>query len=55
VGTAKGREAGNRYLRDFIEDAKASGFVARSIEKNGIRGVSVAPTAPAVRIGGGSM
>jgi polar amino acid transport system substrate-binding protein len=45
VGTLKGRDAGARYLRDFIEDAKASGFVARSIEKNGIKGVSVAPAA----------
>jgi polar amino acid transport system substrate-binding protein len=56
AGTAKGREAGNRYLRDFIEEAKASGFVARSIEKNGIRGVSVAPPAQGgsrVEIGGG--
>ena len=43
VGTLKGRDAGARYLREFIEDAKASGFVARSIERNGIRGVAVAP------------
>jgi polar amino acid transport system substrate-binding protein len=54
TGTAKGRDTGNRYLREFIEDAKASGFVARSIEKNGIRGVSVAPAAPTVQIGGGT-
>lgn len=47
VGTLKGRDAGARYLREFIEDAKASGFVARSIEKNGIRGVSVAPASKA--------
>lgn len=46
VGTPKGREAGARYLRDFIEDAKASGFVARAIEKNGVRGVTVAPQVP---------
>src|SRR5262245_35692115 len=54
AGTPKGREAGNRYLRDFIEEAKTSGLVARLIEKNGIRGVSVAPpSAPTVQIGGG--
>jgi polar amino acid transport system substrate-binding protein len=41
VGIPKGRDAGARYLRDFIEDAKASGFVARAIDKAGIRGVSV--------------
>lgn len=51
VGTLKGRDAGARYLRDFIEEAKASGFVARSIEKNGIRGVSVAPPAPVAQPG----
>jgi polar amino acid transport system substrate-binding protein len=53
VGTPRGRDAGNRYLRDFIEDGKASGLVARSIEKNGVRGVSVAPAAPTVQVGGG--
>jgi polar amino acid transport system substrate-binding protein len=54
VGTPRGRDAGNRYLREFLEEAKTSGLIARSIEKNGIRGVSVAPSAPTVQIGGGS-
>jgi polar amino acid transport system substrate-binding protein len=45
AGVPKGKEAGAKALSDFIEDAKASGLVARSIEKNGIRGVSVAPAA----------
>jgi polar amino acid transport system substrate-binding protein len=45
VGIPKGREAGARYLRDFIEHVKASGLVARAIDKAGIRGVSVAPRA----------
>lgn len=45
VGTPKGRDAAARYLREFVEDIKASGFVAKTIEKNGIRGVSVAPRA----------
>ena len=49
VGTPRGREVGAQYLREFIEDVKASGFVAKTIEKNGIRGVSVAPKAPAGR------
>jgi polar amino acid transport system substrate-binding protein len=53
VGTARGRVAGNRYLRDFIEDTKASGFVTRSIDKNGIRGVSVPLPVPTVQMGGG--
>ena len=47
VGTPKGRDAGFAYLRAFVEEAKASGMVARSIQNTGYRGVSVAPPAPA--------
>jgi polar amino acid transport system substrate-binding protein len=47
AGTPKGHDAGAKYLREFIEDVKATGVVARTIEKNGIRGVTVAPKAPA--------
>jgi polar amino acid transport system substrate-binding protein len=47
VGTPRGRDAAAQYLRGFVEDAKASGLVAGAIERNGIRGVSVAPRAPA--------
>jgi polar amino acid transport system substrate-binding protein len=46
IGTPRGRDAGARYLRGFVEEAKASGLVARAIEKTGARGVSVAPKAP---------
>jgi len=46
IGTPRGRDAGAIYLRDFIEDVKASGLVARAMEKHGVRGVSVAPGAP---------
>lgn len=45
VGTPKGRDAGAECLREFVEDIKATGLVARTIEKNGIRGVSVAAAA----------
>ena len=45
AGVPKGREAAARYLRDFIEEAKASGFVARSLEKSGITDATVAPAA----------
>ena len=45
IGVPKGRDAGLPYLRDFVEDAKASGLVARAIEQTGARGVSVAPSA----------
>jgi polar amino acid transport system substrate-binding protein len=46
VGVPRGRDAGLEYLRGFVEEAKASGLVARAIEKIGARGVSVAPAAP---------
>ena len=47
MGVPKGRDAGARYLRGFVEEAKASGLVAKAIEKTHARGVSVAPKAPA--------
>ncbi len=56
VGTPRGREAGASYLAEFVEDAKLSGLIARTIEKNGVRGVSVAPTvqpSSTLQIGGG--
>jgi polar amino acid transport system substrate-binding protein len=42
VGTPKGRSAGARYLREFVEDIKASGLVAKTIEANDVRGLTVA-------------
>ena len=45
AGVPKGRSAAFRYLRDYIEDIKASGLVARTIENNKIRGLTVAPKA----------
>ncbi|MCZ6874159.1 MAG: transporter substrate-binding domain-containing protein [bacterium] len=43
VGTPHGREAGAAFLHDFVEQAKASGLVARLIERHNVRGLSVAP------------
>jgi polar amino acid transport system substrate-binding protein len=43
VGTAKANAAGAAFLRDFVEDAKASGLVARLIARHHVRGLSVAP------------
>jgi len=43
MASQKGREAGARYLRNFIEEMKASGFVARALERHGIQGAAVAP------------
>ena len=45
IAVPKGRDAGLAYLRHVVEEAKASGLVARAIERTGARGVSVAPGA----------
>ena len=45
IGTPKERTAGARYLSGFVEDVKATGLMARIIENNGVRGVSVAAAA----------
>ncbi len=42
IGTPKGRDAAAQYLREFVAEAKASGLVAKVIEANAVRGVSVA-------------
>jgi hypothetical protein len=46
MGTPKGREAGAGYLREFVEEMKASGFVARGLERSGQGDATVAPKAP---------
>ena len=43
MGTPKGREAGARYLREFVEEMKASGFVATGLERSGQGDATVAP------------
>lgn len=45
VGMPRGRDAGLAYLRAVVEEAKASGLVARALERTGARGVAVAPRA----------
>ncbi len=45
VGMPKGRDTAAAYLRDLVEDVKASGLVAKWIEKSGVKGLSVAPAA----------
>ena len=47
AGTPRAHAAGARYLAEFIEEMKASGFVAKAIANNKIRGLTVA--APAAR------
>ena len=43
MASQKGKDAGARYVREFIEEMKASGFVARALERHGIQGAAVAP------------
>ena len=45
VGTPRTRERGAAYLREVVEDAKASGLVQRLIDRHGVRGLSVAAAA----------
>lgn len=45
LAVPKGRDAGIGYLREFIEEAKASGFVAQSLAKSGNANVPVSPPA----------
>jgi polar amino acid transport system substrate-binding protein len=45
IGTARANDAAAAFLRGFVEEAKASGLVARLIARHGVRGLSVAPAA----------
>jgi polar amino acid transport system substrate-binding protein len=43
MGLPKGRDAGYRYVETFVEEMKASGFVAQALTRHGIEGAAVAP------------
>jgi len=43
IGTLKSNTAGAAFLREFVEEAKRTGFVARLIERHKVVGLSVAP------------
>ncbi len=43
IGTQRRNTAAAGFLRDFVEEVKASGFVASLIEKHKVRGLTVAP------------
>jgi polar amino acid transport system substrate-binding protein len=45
MGTPVARAAAGEYLKTFIEEMKASGFVAASLSRHGIQGAEVAPPA----------
>jgi polar amino acid transport system substrate-binding protein len=45
MGTPKGRDVGARYLRAFVEEMKASGFVADALKRSNQPDAAVAPPA----------
>jgi len=47
MGTPRGADASVRYLREFIEEMKASGFVAKALKASDQPDAAVAPPTPA--------
>jgi polar amino acid transport system substrate-binding protein len=47
MASQKGRDAGAKYVRDFIEEMKSSGFVAKALARHRIEGAAVAPAGDA--------
>jgi len=45
MGMARGRETGATYLRAFVEEMKASGFVADALKRSNQPDAVVAPAA----------
>ncbi|MBC5786277.1 ABC transporter substrate-binding protein [Ramlibacter sp. USB13] len=43
MGVPKGRTAAQAWLSAYIEEMKASGFVAQALQRHGIQGAAVAP------------
>ena len=46
IASPKGRDDAARYISAFIEEVKASGFIAHLLVEHGVRGVLVSPAAP---------
>jgi polar amino acid transport system substrate-binding protein len=45
MGTPNGRDIGAKYLRNFVEEMKASGFVAEALKRSNQPDAAVAPPA----------
>ncbi len=45
IGTPKARAQVAAWLKEFVEASKAAGLIRQIIDRNGVRGVSVAPAA----------
>jgi polar amino acid transport system substrate-binding protein len=44
MGVPQGRSAAAAYLRGFVEEMKASGFIAEALRRSGQNDAVVAPT-----------
>jgi polar amino acid transport system substrate-binding protein len=53
MGTPKGREAGARYLGMFVEEMKATGFVAEALRRSGVDATVAPPLAITERLSTG--
>lgn len=45
IGAPQKRQAAAQFLREFVEEIKRSGLVARTVAKHGVEGINVAPPA----------
>ena len=43
IGVPKGREVSARYVRQFVDELKAEGFIKHSIDRAAVRGLMAAP------------
>lgn len=43
IGVPKGREVSARYVRKFVDELKAQGFIKQSIDRASVRGLMAAP------------
>jgi polar amino acid transport system substrate-binding protein len=43
LGVSRSRESAAQFTREFVDEIKRSGLVAKTIEKHGVKGVTVAP------------
>ena len=43
MASQRGKDAGAKYVRDFVEEMKASGFVQQAFVRHNVQGAAVAP------------
>ena len=47
MASQRGKEADAKFVREYIEEMKASGFVVKALERHGVQGAAVAPAGDA--------